>query len=174
MALFGPELPWLDVTGTNTRLVHVQRIQKVLPKRQFSTDPEPPGAWTMSNGDPMKGNEGKRSFKNFVEIKGACDVRWTCAPVVSQQYITGTMRHIRTRDTERTESVENFHRRGRHACVWGISIRARMWRGGIQLELVLSACRGTMVSAWGYYRMPAGKRERGGGGKEKSLAQVRP
>lgn len=60
MSSSGPELPSWDVTETTRGVIHVQRRQKVLPKRQFSTDPEPLGVRTGSNGDP------KEALKIFV------------------------------------------------------------------------------------------------------------
>jgi hypothetical protein len=98
---------------------------------------------------------------------------WTCALVVSQQYITGTTRHIRTRDTEENRVRRKLPEK-RTACVClgvsGISVRARMWRGGIQLELVFLHAGNKWflhgaIAVW--------PRERGGG-KEKSLAQAHP
>jgi len=113
--------------------------KKVLPKRQFSTDPEPLGVRTGSNGDP------KEVLKIFVprtKERVLGDKKWTR---IHHRYAG---RHVRTRDTERTESVEKSQRRRRHVCVWEgrrvgrdrFSIKARSGvEGGYPARIGLSA-----------------------------------
>ena len=65
----------------------------------------------------------KEALKILVGTKGACHCKQRGLDLPSGRELTihhrynGT--HSHARHGGETESVENFHRRGRHMCVWG-------------------------------------------------------
>ena len=87
--------------------------------------------------------KGKRSFKNFVETKGARCGKRCGMDLRSGSESTIHHRYNETRSPARHGGEIRVCRKlpqKRTACVClgvsGLSVRARMWRGGIQLELV--------------------------------------
>lgn len=98
------------------------------------------------------------------------DKKMDLKPIIHHRY---NGRHVRTRDTERTESVETFQRRKTARLCLGrrgvgrerFRIKARSGVGGVSSSNWI-ACMPTddkcfmfFVSSWGYYRIAAGKRK---------------
>jgi hypothetical protein len=114
----GPQLPSWDVTETTRGGLHVQRRQKVLPKRHFSTDPEPFGVRTGSNGDP------KEALKFFVpqdKGEGARRQEMDLTPAGSQKIhhrYNGEIRSHARHGENRVRREIPEKSAVRHVCVW--------------------------------------------------------
>ena len=171
----GPELPSWDVTGTNTR-----RCSRTTKTKSSTKKTVFDGSRTIGRQECLK-RRSKRSSEIFVlrtkeRVLGdkKMDFDSSRASIIHHRY---NGRHVRTRDTERTESVEKFHRR-RHVCVWEggggerkFSIKAR---SGVEGGLLSSSnwifcIQVTNVSflLGAIYCIPAEKRKGERGGREK-------
>jgi hypothetical protein len=110
----GPELPSWDVTRARTR-----RFSRTTKTKSATKESVFDGSRTIGRQDWLK-RRSERSLEIFVlrtkeRVLGDKKKKMDLKPIIHHRY---NGRHFRTRDTERTESVETFHRRRRHVCVW--------------------------------------------------------
>jgi hypothetical protein len=153
----------------------------VLPKRHFSTDPEPFGVRTGSNGDP------KEALKIFVpqdKGEGARRQEMDLTPAGSQKIhhrYNGEIRSHARHGENRVRREIPEKSAVRHVCVWeeggwwgeeifsirarsGVALRGYPSRIGLSVEQVTNVS----FTSWGYYPYGRGKEEGSErGGKEK-------